>query len=67
MEVLPRLPVDGEAIIGSMQKEWWHVCQDFLGFEPINDDTKVLIGQSIVIKRLLEQVAGPLLPNAEED
>ena len=67
MEVLPGLPVDGEAIIGSTQKEWRHVCRDFFGFELVNDDTKVLIGQRIVIKRLLEQVAGPLPLNAKKD
>ena len=67
MEVLLGLPVDGEAIIGSTQKEWRHVCRDFLGFQPINDETKQLTGQRIVIKRLLEQVACPLPPNTEED
>ena len=50
-----------------MQKEWRHVCWDFLGFEPVNDDTKVFIGQRIVVKRLFEQVVGPLLPYVEED
>jgi len=67
VEVFLGLPVDGEAITGSIQKEWRHVCWDFLGFQPINDDTNVLIGKRIVIKWLLEQVAGPLPPNAEED
>ena len=67
MEVLLRLPVDGEAITRSTQKVWWDVCQDFLGFVPINDETKQLTSQRIVIKRLLEQVAGPLPPNTEED
>ena len=67
MEVLLRLPVDGETITRSMQKVWWDVCQDFIGFVPINDETKQLTGQRIVIKRLLEQVACPLPPNTEED
>ena len=67
MEVLLRLPVDGEAITRSTQKVWWDVCQDFVGFVPINDETKQLTSQRIVIKRLLEQVAGPLPPNTEED
>ena len=43
------------------------MCRDFLGFELVNDDTKLLIGQRIVIKRILEQVADPLPPNAKED
>ena len=67
VEVLLGLPIDGEAIARSTPKDWWEVCQDFLGFEPINDETKQLTGQRIVIKRLLEQVVGPLAPNAKED
>ena len=67
VEVLLRLPINGEAIIGSMQKEWENVCWDFLSFLPINDERKQLNGQRILIKWLLEQVADPLPPNAEED
>ena len=67
VEVLLGLPIDGKAIIGSTQKVWQDVCRDFLGFVPINDETKQLTGQRIVIKRLLEQVAGPLSPNVEEE
>ena len=43
------------------------MCRDFLGFRPINQEHKQLTSQRILIKRLLEQVADPLLPNAEED
>ena len=50
VEVLLELPVDGKPIAGSMQKEWRDVFQDFLGFVPINDETKQLIGQRIDIK-----------------
>ena len=67
VEVLLGLPFDGKAITRSTQKDWQEMCRDFLGFEPINDETKQLTGQRIVIKRLLEQVASPLPPNAEED
>ena len=67
VEVLLGLPIDREAIIGSTQKEWENVCWDFLGFRPINDERKQLNGQRILIKQLLEQVANPLPPNAEED
>ena len=67
VKVLLGLPVDDEAITGSTQKVWRDVCWDFLGFIPINDNTKQLTGQRIVIKCLLEQVVSPLLPNAEED
>ena len=32
VEVILGLPVDGDAIIGSTQKIWANVCDDFLGF-----------------------------------
>ena len=32
VEVILGLPVDGDAIIGSTQKFWANVCEDFLGF-----------------------------------
>ncbi|KAL0010014.1 hypothetical protein SO802_005122 [Lithocarpus litseifolius] len=67
VEVLLGLPVDGEAITGSTQKEWVNVCRDFLVFQLVNNERKQLDGQRILIKRLLEQVVDPLLPNAEED
>ncbi|XP_075633622.1 serine/threonine-protein phosphatase 7 long form homolog [Castanea sativa] len=68
VEVLFELPVDGDAITGSTQKTWVDVCRDFHGFQPINQDNyKQLTGQRILINRLLEQVANPLPPNAEED
>ena len=43
------------------------MCRDFLGFRPVNNERKQLNDQRILIKRLLEQVADPLLANAEED
>ena len=67
VEVLFGLPVNGKAIFGSTEKVWRDVCQDFLGFTVPLDNTPVLQGERIVIKRLLEQVAAPLLPNAKED
>ena len=68
VEVLLGLPVDGVAITGSTQKTWTEVCRDYLGFQPTNQEAhKQLTGQRILISRLLEQVAGPLPPNAEED
>ena len=60
VEVLFGLPVDGDSITGSTQKEWENVCHEFLGFQPINQEHTQLTGQRIVIKWLLEQVADPL-------
>ncbi|KAK9998277.1 hypothetical protein SO802_017880 [Lithocarpus litseifolius] len=67
VEVLLGLPVDGEAITRSTQKEWVNMCWDFLGFQPVNNERKQLDGQRILIKWLLEQVVDPLPRNAEED
>ena len=67
VEVLLGLHVDGKAVTGSIEKVWKEVCWDFLGFSVPDDNTKVLQGQRIVIKQLLEQVAVPLPPNAKED
>ena len=44
VEVLLGLPVDGDAITGSTQKEWENVCQEFLGFRHINQEDKQLTG-----------------------
>ncbi|XP_050290355.1 serine/threonine-protein phosphatase 7 long form homolog [Quercus robur] len=67
VEVLLGLPVDGDAITGSTQKIWETVCDEYLGFRPANEDHLECTGQRILIKRLLEQVANPLPPNAEDD
>ena len=68
VEVLLGLPVDGDAITGSTQKTWVDVCREFLGFRPVNQDNhKQLDGQRILINWLLEEVANPLPPDAEED
>ena len=68
VEALLGLPVNGDTITGSTQKTWTEVCRDFLGFQPINQEPhKQLTGQRILISQLLEQVASPLPPNAEED
>ncbi|KAM4101624.1 hypothetical protein ACB094_05G157700 [Castanea mollissima] len=52
---------------GSTQKEWDNVYDEFLGFRPVNDQRKQIHGQRILIQRLLEAVANPLLPNVTED
>uniref|UniRef100_A0A7N2MJ75 Aminotransferase-like plant mobile domain-containing protein n=1 Tax=Quercus lobata TaxID=97700 RepID=A0A7N2MJ75_QUELO len=67
VEVLLGLPVDGDVVTGSTQKEWENVCDEYLGFRPTNEDHLERAGQRILIKRLLEQVAHPLPPNAEDD
>ncbi|KAK9988546.1 hypothetical protein SO802_028785 [Lithocarpus litseifolius] len=67
VEVLLGLPVDGDAVTGSTQKEWENVWADLLGFRPINQEHTQLTGHRILIKWLLKQIADPLPPNAEEE
>jgi len=68
VEVLLWLLVNGDAITGSTQKTWVDVCRDFLGFQPVTQNNhKQLDRQRILINHLLEEVANPLPPDAEED
>ena len=67
VEVLFGLPIDGEAVTRSIEKVLRDVYWDFLGYTIPLDNTLVLQGQRIVIKRLLEQVTIPLPSNAEKD
>ena len=38
VEVILGLPVDGDTITRSTQKIWPNVCEEFLGFRPINQE-----------------------------
>ena len=67
MEVLFGLPINGKAVTRSTEKVLKDMYWDFLGFTVPLDNTLVLRGQRIVIKRLLKQVTVPLPPNAEKD
>ena len=44
VEFLLGLPVDGEVVIGSTEKVWKDVCQDFLDFSVPLDNIMVLQG-----------------------
>ena len=59
VEVIFGLPIDGEVLVGPTAVEdgdWSQVCGELLGFTPPNDN-KTLVGQRIMISRLVEAIA----------
>ncbi|XP_050286611.1 serine/threonine-protein phosphatase 7 long form homolog isoform X4 [Quercus robur] len=68
VEVIFGLPIDGEVLVGLTTVEdgdWSQVCGELLGFTPPNDN-KTLVGQRILISRLVEAIATPLPHDATE-
>ncbi|XP_030973682.1 serine/threonine-protein phosphatase 7 long form homolog isoform X1 [Quercus lobata] len=68
VEVIFGLPIDGEVLVGPIAVEdweWSQVCGELLGFTPPNDN-KTLVGQRILISRLVEAIAAPLPHDAME-
>ena len=63
VEVILGLPIDGEVLVGSIAVEdgdWRQLCMELLGFEVPENDNKTLVGQRILISRLVERIAEPL-------
>ena len=68
VEVIFGLPINSEILVGPTAVEdgdWSQVCGDLLGFTPPNDN-KTLVGQRIMISRLVEAIASPLPHDATE-
>ena len=68
VEVIFELPIDGEVLVRPTaveDGEWRQVCGELLGFTPSNDN-KTLVGQRILISRLVEAIAVPLPHDATE-
>nr|XP_023924225.1 serine/threonine-protein phosphatase 7 long form homolog [Quercus suber] len=68
VEVIFGLPIDGEVLVGPtavLHGTWSTVCMEFLGFTPANDN-KTLVGQRILISRLVQAIAAPLPDDATE-
>ena len=65
VEVILGLPIDGEVLVGSIAVEdgdWRQLCMELLGFGVPTNDNKTLVGQRILINRLVECIA-KLLPH----
>uniref|UniRef100_A0A7N2LAT8 BSD domain-containing protein n=1 Tax=Quercus lobata TaxID=97700 RepID=A0A7N2LAT8_QUELO len=69
VEVIFGLPIDGDVLVGPTavvdDGAWRRLCTELLGFSPPNDN-KTLVGQRILISRLVEAVAAPLPHDATE-
>ena len=62
VEVIYGLPIEGEVLVGPtavVDGDWSQLCMELLGFTPTNDN-KTLVGQKILISRLVDAIAAPL-------
>ena len=62
MEVIYGLPIEGEVLVGPtavVDGDWSQLCIELLGFTSANDN-KTLVGQRILINRLVDAIAAPL-------
>ena len=69
VEVIFGLPIDGEVFVRStvvVDENWRQLCVELLGFGVSENDNKTLMGQRILISRLVERIAEPLTNDATE-
>ncbi|KAK9989366.1 hypothetical protein SO802_029605 [Lithocarpus litseifolius] len=69
VEVILGLLIDGEVLVGPtavVDGDWRQLCVELLGFEVPANDNKILVGQRILISRLVERIAEPLPHDAIE-
>ena len=62
VEVIFGLSIDGEVLVGPtavVDGDWSQLCMELLGFTSVNDN-KTLVGQRILISRLVDAIAEPL-------
>ena len=63
VEVIFELPIDGEVLAGPTtvkDGDWRQPCMELLGFGVLANDNKTLVGQRILISRLVKRIAKPL-------
>ena len=68
VEVIFGLPIDGEVLVrptAVVDGGWSQLCRELLGFTPPNDN-KTLVGQRILISRLVDAIVAPLPHDATE-
>ena len=68
VEVIYGLPIEDKVLVGPtavVNGNWSQLCMELLGFTPANDN-KTLVGQRILISRLVDTVAQPLPDDATE-
>ena len=63
VEVILGLPIDDEVLVGPtvvVDGDWRQLCMELLGFGVPTNDNKTLVGQRILINRLVECIAKSL-------
>ena len=63
VEVIFRLPIDDEVLVVPttvVDRNWRQLCVELLGFGVLANDNKTLVGQRILISRLIKHIAEPL-------
>ena len=69
VEVIFGLPIDDEVFVrptAVVDENWRQLCLELLGFGVSENDYKTLMGQRILISRLVERIAKPLTNDATE-
>ena len=69
VEVIFGLPIDDEVFVrptAVVDENWRQLCVELLGFGVPENDNKSLVGQRILISRLVERIAKPLPHDATE-
>ncbi|KAK9992487.1 hypothetical protein SO802_027472 [Lithocarpus litseifolius] len=69
VEVILGFPIDGEVLVRPTvvkDGDWRQLCVELLGFGVPANDNKTLVGQRILISRLVERIAKPLPHDATE-
>ena len=66
VEVIMGMPIEGEAMAGFTKRAWKAVCNLMLGIQILDENKTELDGQRIQIKVLVDQIAQPLPPDANE-
>ena len=66
VEVIMGMPIEDEAMVRSTKRTWKTMCVEMLGIQIPDENKTMLDGQKIQIKVLIDQIAQPLPPDANE-
>ena len=66
VEVIMGMPIEGAAMVGFTKRTWKSVCNEMLGIQIPDENKTMLDGQRIQIKALVDRIAQPLPPDANE-
>ena len=66
VEVIMGMPIEGAAMVGFTKRTWKSMCNEMLGIQIPDENKTMLDGQRIQIKALVDRIAQPLPPDANE-